>query len=438
MGTASDIINKTPPAQTALAANGSTPAPSVMGNTRISDTNSSSRNSNSSLVTKAVTPIQTEPLKKMLTGYQDKRYVILGLEEGFDIAYKGEQIGFDANNALSANSQPNKVLTKITTELQKNRIAGPFVSPPLPNFKTSPLAIRDKTEPGKYRLLHNLSYPHDQRAVNLNINQCDKTVSYASIRDAMHIIANMETPFLAKADIADAFRPLPVHPNSHNLLGFKFQGLFYYDKCLPMGCAASCKIFERFSDELVYILKTKYKVQHIVKVLDDFLLLGNSKEECQHALNAFTHLADTIGLPLAQHKTVQPTSCLTFLGIELDAGNRIARLPSDKVMKYQSVIQDAIDADHITLNQLQSLIGKLQFSTSTTRGGRCFIRRLYDATIGKTSPFTKISLKDDAIDDLHMWQTFLSTRNDIEILAQPVAFAHTLCTDASLTGYGGT
>ena len=37
-----------------------------------------------------------------------------------------------------------------------------------------------------------------------------------------------------------------------------------------------------------------------------------------------------------------------------------------------------------------------------------------------------------------MWQTFLSTRNDIEILAQPVAFAHTLCTDASLTGYGWT
>jgi len=155
----------------------------------------------------------------MLTGYKDKRYVILGLEEGFDIAYKGEQIGFDANNALSANSQPTKVLTIITTELQKNRIAGPFVSPPLPNFKTSPLAIRDKTEPGKYRLLHNLSYPHDQRAVNLNIDQCDKTVSYASIRDAMHTIANMETPFLAKADIADAFRLLPVHPNSHNLLG---------------------------------------------------------------------------------------------------------------------------------------------------------------------------------------------------------------------------
>ena len=122
----------------------------------------------------------------------------------------------------------------------------------------------------------------------------------------MDAIADMETPFLAKEDIADAIRLLPVHPNSHNLLGFKFQGLYYFDRCLPMGCAASCKIFERFSDALVYILKTKYKVQHIVKVLDDFLLQGNTKKECQHALNSFIHLAKTIGNPWRNTRQYSP------------------------------------------------------------------------------------------------------------------------------------
>ena len=81
-----------------------------MKNTRTSNTLSTSH-SNRTITTIALTPILIEPLKEMLVGYKDNRYVIQGLEEGFDIAYKGEQIGFDANNAHSANSQPTKVLS---------------------------------------------------------------------------------------------------------------------------------------------------------------------------------------------------------------------------------------------------------------------------------------------------------------------------------------
>ena len=109
---------KAPSAQTATHANGNTPAPPAMKNTRTSNTPSNS-SSNSILASKAVTPILTEPLKEMLVGYKDKRYVIQGLEECFDIAYKGEQIGFDANNAHSANSQPTKDLAKKNDRIAK-------------------------------------------------------------------------------------------------------------------------------------------------------------------------------------------------------------------------------------------------------------------------------------------------------------------------------
>ena len=248
----------------------------------------------------------------------------------------------------------------------------------------------------------------------------------------------METPYLAKADIKDVFRLLPVAPACHNLLDFKFQGLYYFDKCLPMGCAASCNIFEKFSDALVYVLKHTYKVKHIVKVLDDFLFLGDSKKECQHALDSFLQLADLIALPLAQHKTVQPTQCLVFLGIELDTKNRIARLPQDKITKYVRTIKEATNAVSLTLREVKSLIGKLQFATSTIRGGRCFLRRLHDLTIGRSSPFHKLVLSADAKDDLLLWESFLTNFNGVEITLPTSHFAHSICTDASLTGYGGT
>ena len=32
---------------------------------------------------------------------------------------------------------------------------------------------------------------------------------------------------------------VPVRKEDHELLGSKWQGFFYYDKCLPMGCASS-------------------------------------------------------------------------------------------------------------------------------------------------------------------------------------------------------
>lgn len=48
---------------------------------------------------------------------------------------------------------------------------------------------------------------------------------------------------MAKTDIEDAFRIIPIHPSDYHLLGFIWEGQFYYDKCLPMGASSSCQIF---------------------------------------------------------------------------------------------------------------------------------------------------------------------------------------------------
>ena len=40
---------------------------------------------------------------------------------------------------------------------------------------------------------------------------------------------------IAKADIQEAFRLIPIRPQDYPLLGFTWKGLFYYDIMLPMG-----------------------------------------------------------------------------------------------------------------------------------------------------------------------------------------------------------
>lgn len=58
-----------------------------------------------------------------------------------------------------------------------------------------------------------------------------------------------------------------VHPSDYSYLGFTWNNLYYYDRCLAMGASSYCQIFERFSCVLQWMMDHKY---HII---DDFLFV---------------------------------------------------------------------------------------------------------------------------------------------------------------------
>lgn len=78
---------------------------------------------------------------------------------------------------------------------------------------------------------------------------------------------------MAKTDIEDAFRIIPIKPSDYHLLGFSWEEI-YFDKCLPMGASSSCQLFEKLSVALQWIMQTKYKGGGMSHILDDFSLLG--------------------------------------------------------------------------------------------------------------------------------------------------------------------
>ena len=387
-------------------------------------------------------PIQVKALSELLTGYSDKAYLIKGFTEGFLIDFEGEDTPLHASNAQTANLNPEAVNIKINKELALGRVRGPFLNPPFNNFKVSPLALREKQGSGKFRLLHNLSYPYDFRSVNSNISKNSSTVQYQTITDAIHLIQQLTPkPYLAKSDISEAFRLIPIHPSQYHLLGFKWQGFYYYDCCLPMGCASSCKIFERFSDALQWILKNTYHIDQVVKVLDDFLFVEKDEQACQNSLEVFKRLCARLHVPLALHKTEGPSTKITFLGIGLDTSAMQAFLPELKLKQYKLDITEVQSKKKIKLRELKSLLGKLQFATAVVMPGRPFLRRLYDLTIGVKKPFHYIRLNKDVKHDLLMWESFLLCYNGVTIIRQPsLADSHYLnfTSDASKMGYGGT
>ena len=126
-------------------------------------------------------------------------------------------------------------------------VAGPFSAPPFDNVVVSPLGIVPKKAPNEFRLMQHLSYPHEN-SVNSGIPVDFSSVRYASIQDTIVFVKRLGVGcYLAKTDIKSAFRIIPIHPEDYPLLGMKWRGNYYFDRCLPIGCRSSCAIFERFT-----------------------------------------------------------------------------------------------------------------------------------------------------------------------------------------------
>ena len=83
-----------------------------------------------------------------------------------------------------------------------------------------------------------------------------------------------------------------------------------------------------------FILRDTYKVKHVFKMLDDFLFIGPTGEECAHGLWAFEDLCRKLNLPLAEEKTVSPSREVLFLGIHLDTTLKQASIPTEMAQRY--------------------------------------------------------------------------------------------------------
>ena len=306
---------------------------------------------------------------------------------------------------------PDVVDTKLVKERQSGRIQGPFKYPPLLDLRVSPLGVIPQKAPGEFRLIHHLSFPYGD-SINTFIPPEFSSVQYATVDDAINIIKFLgKGCVLAKTDVRSAFRIIPVHPSDHPLLGLQWRGQWYYDHCLPMGCSSSCKTFERLNTAMEWIARNKLGIPHILHILDDFLIIGESIRDCQATLKRFLHFCKDIGVPMAPEKTEGPSSVLAFTGIELDCLRYEARLPQEKVDKCIDGIKNARGRHKITLRDLQSLIGSLNFACSVIVPGRVFLRRMINLTIGKKHPHHFIRITKEITHDLQMWEIFFQSFN---------------------------
>ena len=248
-----------------------------------------------------------------------------GVEFGFSLI-DNDDVPLSANrrNYKSVLENFARVEEKITNEI----VLGRYVVSELKPQIVSSLGVVPKQN-GDIRLIHDLSRPYS----GVNQYALDTSISYATLDDALSHIK--PESYLAKVDLKDAYRAVPLHASCFPLTGlsWKFAGqdtqTYLYDARLPFGAAKSCKIFQTLTDRVVEMMASRQF--RIIGYLDDFLCIEDSHERCEQSFECLKLLLTRLGFTINAKKIEGPTRKITFLGIAVDCVNRTLSLPPEKL-----------------------------------------------------------------------------------------------------------
>ncbi len=282
---------------------------------------------------------------------------------------------------------------------------------------TSPFGvIPKKSKPGKWRLIIDLSSP-EGHSVNDGIDRELCSMAYVKIDQVVeHLLSLPPGALMAKIDIRHAYRNVPVHPDDRHLLAMQWQNEILIDKVLPFGLRSAPLIFTAIADALQWIIEQK-GAHPIFHYLDDYITIGPpDSTQCSHNLHVLKQTCDDLGVPLEASKSEGPTSCITFLGLELDSSARVIRLPEDKLARLCRSLDDWGNRKATRKRNLLSLIGHLQHAAKAVRQGRSFFRRLIDlsSVVHRLDSYVRLNIA--ARSDIIWWRTFAKQWNGTSML----------------------
>ena len=206
-----------------------------------------------------VTPLRWREWEKALCSFPDHQLVaclLQGLRSGFRIGfdYRAHKVKIRPGNLKSALDNPGPVEEYLHKELQMGRVQE---LPVLVSNKvhTSKFGVIPKSnQPGKWRLILDLSSPSGA-SVNDGISKDLCSMHYATLDEALAVIVDLGPgALLAKIDIKEACRNIPVHPDDRPLLGMAWGGRTYIDCQLPFGLRSAPLLFSVVADVLEWIV----------------------------------------------------------------------------------------------------------------------------------------------------------------------------------------
>lgn len=362
-----------------------------------------------------------------------REYILNGVRDGFQILNPALiKNSVFVNNYKSAFNNLESVEQQIRCEIINNRYQ--IVSSPVKI--TSAIGAIPKKEPGKVRLIHDCSRPTGQA---LNDYALNNPFRFQSLQDAVKLIS--PNSFLAKVDLSNAYRSVKIHKSNYVGTGlhWTFTGdhhpTYMVDTRLPFGARLSPEIFHHLGQAVCRIMARRGYPSLIV-YLDDFLVVGDSYDECRATMMELLGLLRRLGFAINYKKVEGPKQCLTFLGIQLDVSNMTLSLPVDRIRDLRDFLERTVALKKMTKRQLMSLAGKLNWATQVVYGGRFHLRRILNRIRDLRLPHHRSRITSEMRKDMLWWISFMTHFNGCTPMLD-TRMTTSVCIDACPIAAGG-
>jgi len=159
--------------------------------------------------------------------------LVSGIIQGFNLGIPTILQTYTPNNHTSITLYHDAYIENVAREFQSGRYFGPYshseVETFIGPFQSSPLSLVPKPgKPGKFRAVHNFSYPHDPTttlSINSSINASDYPCTWGTFEAVSLVISRLPPGSQGSVhDVAAAYRTIPAHPTQWSGLVVRLEG----------------------------------------------------------------------------------------------------------------------------------------------------------------------------------------------------------------------
>ena len=354
------------------------------------------------------------------------------IAEGFPIV-EGEVPAYQCSNYSSILDPVNK--SKMNRIIERELKEGMIQEAKSPPHCIHALGAVPKPD-GGIRPITDCSRPTGLSVISF-CGELFKEFTYKSVDDVVKLLSWGN--YMSVIDIKAAYRAVPIREDHRKFMGFRWEleGVekYYIDNRLCFGLRLGPQFFQYISNFVHDVLYFKHGIE-TVNYLDDFITVCKTFNSCLSAQSTVLSTLRMLGFHVAYDKVSPPSTCSTYLGVEIDSVCMELRLPERKLSKLKELLEMYVIRKKISKKDLESLGGLLSHCSHLVRGGRTFCRRIYNLykeTCVKSLKYIKLS--DEVRSDLNWWRVFCVSFNGISQINN-VDYHQPMVSDSSLKGFG--
>jgi hypothetical protein len=234
---------------------------------------------------------------------------------------------------------------------------------------------------------------------------------------------------LDKTDVKDAFKNVPAKTEELRLQGFMVENRYFVELRMIFGARTALAHYDVLGNtiEKLAIAESRIPRHFLGRAVDDQPVATPANSTWgQKFTDSYRRICEKVNVELAEDcedcdKAFSNTTRGKVLGIWFDTELLAWKLPDEKALTTRIMINELVSKDTVTLDERQSLLGRLNFVCMMCPFLKAF-RFNMNKELAKRilDPSLCSKLSDNAKNDLLLHERFLSDEDWCQIAKEPI------------------